>query len=154
MQQLLVGTNICVMFAVIGKCVPRHIGLFNVMPRLRPNEERNTQIIQCTMGQRKIIGGVRRRSLNRDDFFVNTLYLVQIGYSIVYVSGCHNNIQYESVVGIQCLMGKVMLAYRFSGAVHMTGFRVSPTDAFTVTAPALFEMSRPLTPMCFSAFAV
>ena len=67
------------------------------------------------MGQRKIVGGVRRGSLNWYNIFVNMLDQAQKRHGIVHISGSHGLAYDDAVVTVHRLMGEVMRPPGFPG---------------------------------------
>lgn len=82
-QQLAVGTDIGVQAFIILKCLPFQLHIGAVMIRLGADEELDLQFFQCLMGQRKVIGGIRRRGLNGQNIPVNPLHLFQIRHRVI-----------------------------------------------------------------------
>ena len=74
-QQFAVGTDIGVQAFIILKCLPFQFHIGAVVKCLGADEELDFQLFQRLMGQRKVIGGIRRCGLNVQDIPVNPLNL-------------------------------------------------------------------------------
>ena len=96
------------------------------------------------MGQRKIVGGIRRGSLNWYNIFVNMLDQAQKRHGIVHISGSHGLAYDDAVVAVHRLMGEVMRPLRFPRALQMTRLRVCAADALVGAAVVPFDLLCPL----------
>ena len=83
---------------------------------------------------------------DRDDALVDMLQLVQVGHGIVHITGRYRYIQNDAVVGIQRLMTQVVLPLRFSGPLHVPGFRIGPAHPLVAATAVLFYLLCPLLP--------
>ena len=113
---------------------------------MRPHEKADSQFTQRPMGQRKIVGGIRRGSLNWYNIFVNMLDQAQKRHGIVHISGGHGLAHDDAVVAVHRLMGEVMRPLRFPRALQMTRLRVCAADALVGAAVVPFDLPCPLFP--------
>ena len=103
-QQLAVGTDIGVQTFIILKRLPFQFHIGAVMICLGADEELDLQLVQRLMGQRKIIGGIRRCGLNGQDIPVNPLNLLQVRHRVIDISGRYCHIQNDAAVRIYRLV--------------------------------------------------
>ena len=76
-QQLAVGTDIGIQTLSIVKCLPFQFHIGAVVNCLWTDEKLDLQLLQRLMGQREVIGGIRRRGLDRQDTPVDPLNLLR-----------------------------------------------------------------------------
>lgn len=104
------------------------------MSVLRSYEKRYSKIVQRAMRQVRIIGGIRCGNLDWYNLLLDALNLFKIRNRIMDIARSYGNVKNNPVVGVQCLMGQIMLPYRFSGAIHMSGLWIG--TAYTPFRPA------------------
>ena len=73
-----IGALINIFLRIIRKGIPLEFRLGSVSRRLWPDIKGDSLLLQYTMGQRKIISGVRCGCLNREDIPMDLLQMVQI----------------------------------------------------------------------------
>lgn len=61
--------------------------------------EVDSVLAQHLMGQREVMDGIRRGTLDRDDLAVNVFNLAEIQRGVAHASGGHRHIQNDVVVG-------------------------------------------------------
>lgn len=84
-----IGAMVNVFLLIIRKGIPLEFRLGSVSRRLRPDIKRDSLLLQYTMGQRKIISGVRCGRLNGENIPMDLLQMVQIWYGVMHISQCH-----------------------------------------------------------------
>ena len=93
---------------IIRKGIPLEFRLGSVSRRLRPDIKRDSLLLQYTMGQRKIVSGVRCGCLNGEDIPMDLLQVVQVWHGIMHISRCHCHAQDHTVVRVQGLVAQVI----------------------------------------------
>lgn len=102
--------DIGVLLSVIEKIIPLQLDGGTVMDGLGLDKEHNPLPLQHPVGQRKVIGGVRCRGLNRDNVPVNMLQLLQVRNRVIHISRRYGHRCDDAAVCICGLVGEIILS--------------------------------------------
>ena len=86
----------------------------------RADIKANVMVMQHTVEQRKIVGRVCYRSLDRNNIVMNVFQLVQIWDRVVNFSGGHCRVKDDVMLTIHCLVKQIVWTFRFPRSVQMT----------------------------------
>ena len=116
------------------------------MGGLGPDKKRDSLLLQHPVGQGKVIGGIRCRSLNRDNIPVDMFQLLQVRNRVIHISRRYRHACDNAAVCICGLVREIILSSRFAGAFHVTSLRVCAAHSFVCSAFVPLDLLCPLLP--------
>lgn len=96
------------------------------------------------MRQRKIVGGIRRGFLDRENISVYMLNLIKVWNGIISVSRRGSYVQNNTVVGVYSLMRQIVRFPKLLRAVHMPCLRIASADMLLRLPSVVLDLFRPL----------